>query len=383
LALAGGIMLALAFCQEASAIPAFARKYSMSCATCHAPMPRLKEYGDEFAGNGFVLKDKEAPRYFVETGDKNLSLIRDLPFAIRLEGFVKHDSRADHALDLTAPYNLKLLSGGTLTDNIAYYFYFFLSERGEVAGLEDAFIMFNNLFGEELDLYVGQFQVSDPLFKRELRLTYEDYQVYRMRPPGAQMRLVYDRGVMLTYTVPRGPDVILEVVNGNSIGHADDLRLYDDDKFKQFVGRVSQDVGQYVRLGAFGSYGKEGDEHDPNEVMIGGVDVTATAGPVEVNIQYLERSDSGPLEGIALDDDVVTRGGFVEVVYLPGGDRGRWYAVGLYNQTGSCDISTVDYQTLSGHIGYVLRTNMRVFVENVYDWESEENVILLGLVTAF
>ena len=31
------------------AIPAFARKYKMSCKTCHAPIPRLKAYGDEFA----------------------------------------------------------------------------------------------------------------------------------------------------------------------------------------------------------------------------------------------------------------------------------------------------------------------------------------------
>ena len=37
---------------------------------------------------------------------------------------------------------------------------------------------FNNVFGSELDISVGQFQVSDPLFKRELRLPFEDYQVY-------------------------------------------------------------------------------------------------------------------------------------------------------------------------------------------------------------
>ena len=33
--------------------------------------------------------------------------------------------------------------------------------------------MFNNLFHSDLDLYVRQFQVSDPLFKRELRLTFK------------------------------------------------------------------------------------------------------------------------------------------------------------------------------------------------------------------
>ena len=69
----------------------------------------------------------------------------------------------------------KLLSGGALTKNVAYYFYFFFSERGEVAGVEDAFLMFNNVGNSELDIYAGQFQVSDPLFKRELRLFYQDY----------------------------------------------------------------------------------------------------------------------------------------------------------------------------------------------------------------
>jgi hypothetical protein len=41
---------------ESYAIPAFARQYKISCTTCHAPMPKLKPYGLEFAGNGFILK---------------------------------------------------------------------------------------------------------------------------------------------------------------------------------------------------------------------------------------------------------------------------------------------------------------------------------------
>ena len=77
LLLVGGILLPAVV----EAIPAFARKYRMSCTTCHAPVPRLAEkaYGDEFAGNGFVLADQEASRYYVETGDKDLDLIRETP----------------------------------------------------------------------------------------------------------------------------------------------------------------------------------------------------------------------------------------------------------------------------------------------------------------
>ena len=80
------------------------------------------------------------------------------------------------------PYNLKILSGGTLFKGVSYYFYFFLFERGEVGGIEDAFIYFNDIAGAPLDIQVGQFQVSDPLFKRELRLTFADYLIYRTKP---------------------------------------------------------------------------------------------------------------------------------------------------------------------------------------------------------
>jgi len=63
---------------ELLAMPAFARKYQMTCKTCHSPFPKLKAYGEEFAGNGFVIKDKDAPRYYVDTGDDFLSPVISL-----------------------------------------------------------------------------------------------------------------------------------------------------------------------------------------------------------------------------------------------------------------------------------------------------------------
>ena len=112
-----------------------------------------------------------------------------------------------------------------------------------MAGIEDAFVMFNDLFGD-LDLYVGQFQVSDPLFKREIRLPYEDYHIYGSKPGGSDIDLTYDRGLMLTYGFNGGTDLTLEVVNGNGIGERANLfSNFDDDTYKNVLLRVSQDVG--------------------------------------------------------------------------------------------------------------------------------------------
>lgn len=63
--------------EQVSAIPAFARKYQISCQVCHSPAaPTLKPFGDEFAGAGFRMTDYESPRYFIQTGDDRLSLFR-------------------------------------------------------------------------------------------------------------------------------------------------------------------------------------------------------------------------------------------------------------------------------------------------------------------
>ena len=67
-----------------------------------------------------------------------------------------------------------------------------------MAGIEDAFLYFNNVGGVDFDILVGQFQVSDPLFKRELRLTRDDYTAFTLRPGASGIDLTYDRGVVLS-----------------------------------------------------------------------------------------------------------------------------------------------------------------------------------------
>jgi len=371
--------------ETATAIPAFARKYTMSCQTCHSPFPRLKPYGADFAGNGFVLGDKDAPRYYVPTGDEQLSLLREIPLALRMEGYVTYNNQNSDVSDFSAPYLLKLLSGGELTTDISYYFYFFFSERGEVAGMEDAFVMFNNLFDQDLDLYVGQFQVSDPLFKRELRLTFEDYQIYRARPGRTRANLTYDRGVMLTYGLPTGTDIILEVLNGTGIGSANSFRIFDDDPYKNVFGRISQDIVEGVRVGAFGYAGKEDLEDGigrgfTNSFTMWGPDVSLGLGDkLELNVQYARRVDDKADYGLA---ETETQGMFGELIYTPQGDESKWYGVALYNWVDS-DIASLNCNAGTIGLGYMLRRNIRLIGEYTHDFDKEYGQAAVGIVTAF
>lgn len=384
------IMLLISF-ESVKAIPAFARKYRMSCQTCHAPVPKLKPYGDEFAGNGFKLADRDAPRYFQDTGDEKLSLIRDFPLAVRLDAHVTYNNGNSEQSDFGTPYLLKLLSGGELSEDLAYYFYFYMNERGEVAGVEDAYLMFNNLFNSEFDVYIGQFQVSDPLFKRELRLTLEDYQLYKQRVGTARANLAYDRGIMLTYGFETGTDVIVEILNGDGLGEADGLHNFDKDKYKNLFGRISQDVSEFLRLGAFGYVGTE-EVHSnvasavENDITMWGIDATLSLkDKLELNVQYLTRMDDETFahnNSINVSKDVESEGILAELVYSPNGDQSDWYAVGMYNYFDS-DFSYLEYESASLHLGYVLRRNLRLVTEYNYNLTKEFGKYSLGFVSAF
>lgn len=370
---------------QAMAIPSFARRYSMSCKVCHTPFPKLKPYGEEFMNNGYVIKDKETPRYNIDTGDSLLSLLRELPVAIRFEGFLSFNNAGNKKLDFAAPFLIKLLSGGEITRHISYYFYFFFTEKGEVAGLEDAFIMFNNLFNKELDIIVGQFQVSDPLFKRELRLTYEDYKIYSTRVGLVRADLTYDRGLMFTYGIKGGPDLCLEIINGLGLQPADDLDTFDTDKYKNLLFRVSQDLGESLRAGAFGYLGREKQGQADDKLWMLGADFTWGSPKLELNVQYVERRDDNPFFLVTNPEKVATRGGFAELIYLPRADDSRWYTSALLNWVDS-DLPELRYSSLGIHYGYLLRRNMRATVEGTYVFKSERGAYFrlgLGLITAF
>jgi len=376
---------------EVLAIPAFARKYNMSCKTCHSPFPALKDYGNDFAGNGFQLADKDAPRYYVDTGDEDLSLIRDFPLAARLEGYITYNQEKSEQSDFYAPVVFKILTGGAITNDISYYVYYIL-ESGEVGKIEDAWFMFNNLFGSELDFTIGQFQVCDPLFKRELRLTRDDYYIYKVNPGASMVDLTYDRGIMLGYGFDTGTDVVLEVVNGSGIGEQFLSGTFDNDKYKNFFGRISQDAGDHFRIGAMGYWGKEENEiynineeeylYPQNELWMLGGDATINFDPLELNVQYVERNDDNP--NFYYDEKVAvkTRGAFGELIFRPEGDESDWYAVGLFNWIES-DQTDLNLKQLGIHFGYLLRRNIRLVAEYSQNFTNEYGTIGLGFVTAF
>ncbi len=395
------LVLLGALAETSQAIPAFGRKHEFSCTTCHQPFPRLKAFGEDFAGNAFAPSDREMPpRYFRDVGDDQLSLLKSIPLAIRADMYADirtNDSEIDGFSDFKTPFGLKILSGGRVADNIGYYFYFFMNERGEVAGIEDAYIHFNDLLGVPLDIMVGQFQVSDPLFKRELRLTFQDYLVYKASPGSSATDLTYDRGLMITGGFDFGLDVTAIVVNGNGKGEANVQRDFDMDRYKHFMLRLSQGLGP-VRLGAFGYYGKEQTEMTDlgnseqwtgtNELNMWGLDATLALGPAEINCQYLERRDLNPNFGRGNDQNAtLTRGILMEAIAELWGDPARLYMVLLFNYVDSTAIEARQ-ESYTANLTFLLRSNIKLLTEYTFaplvsGVESNEHRATIGIVAGF
>ncbi|MCF7833355.1 MAG: hypothetical protein K9N05_07265 [Candidatus Marinimicrobia bacterium] len=383
------VLIIMLSVQSAMAIPAFARRYKYSCTTCHDPFPRLKDYGDEFAGNGFIEPDEERERDYVTAGDDKLWLNRDFPFAVRFDVYGLAETGGDVKLDLQTPYGVKLLTGGTLYKNIGYYMYFYLFERGEVAGLEDAYIHFDNVFKSNLDILVGQFQTCDPLMKRELRLTYEDYHAYKVKIGDSNINLAYDRGLAFAYGIDKtGTDIIATVTTGNGIPEAGVDKRFDADPYKNFMIRVAQGIGEHISIGGFYYRGKEDRVVDEvltpglsNTVTYFGPDLVLNLGKFVLTGQYLQRIDTDPIF-IGTASPVTTHGIVGELVFAPKYDRSNTYWTLLYNRIDS-GMDAYDYHTIAFSGTYMMARNLRLIGEYIYDLENTNHMFILGLTSAF
>ena len=375
-------LAALAWPDSSAAIPAFARKYQFSCSTCHAPVPRLKPFGEQFAARGFRLDPAQEPtRSTIDTGDPLLRLNRELPIAVRVDGFASWKEGATAEADVEWPWVFKVLSGGPIHEKISYYVYFIL-EKGGVQGLEDAYLQFNSPLSVPVNLMVGQFQVSDPLFKRELRLERFDYQIFKTRVGHAPADLTYERGIVGSWTFPGKLDSVVQLVNGNGIREAQD-EDFDQDSLKTVSWRLSRQTGR-VRLGVFSYFGKQRTTSDlRNRTWYLGPDLVVDfSNSWQLNAQYLERRDDDPFFTGVHSGDWETRGGFAELHYLPKGPDGPWALSFLYNKVDSDDPEAL-WHSASLTVTRLVARNVKLLFEGGREIEHKAGRVSIGVIAAF
>lgn len=413
------LVLAPLLGSQANAAPMFARQYNVSCNVCHSAFPALNAFGEEFAAGNFRLPNWRETT--VKTGDNQLALPDSVPAAFRAQAFVQArdgeavdevtGERTEADSDFQSPYLIKLLSSAPLSDNITYYFYGIFAEKGsngEVI-IEDAWFSYDDLFGSGTSMMLGQFQVSDLMFPRETRLTFQDFMAYRMAG------ITYDRGVLFERGF--GPvDVGLGLVNGNGIeenvtinspGYRRSDHLFDNDTDKAVFARFSTswsgvDGGLFLYGGeqknSAGPAGIESGERDTDKEIVG-IDLS---GRISGNWRWF-----GQALWNRWDDfiDVGQRedwyGGFAGLDYTP---PGRWAYSALYNYADANDLDGsdtvfegIDINSITLSASYYFMRNVKGVMElnvDLLDEESQtgdfytghltrEHYVLVGFDAAF
>jgi hypothetical protein len=407
--------------QLAAAMPAFARQYSISCVACHSAVPRLNAFGEYFADNNFRLPNWRDT--MVDVGDSQLALPKSLPVAVRAQSFVQLRDSEDidvasgptgnaSDFDFQAPYLVKLLASAPLSDHITFYFYGIFAEKGGNGEtlIEDAWFRHDDLFGSGVGAMLGQFQVSDLMFPRETRLTFQDFYAYRAAG------VTYERGVILDRAF--GPvDFALGAVNGNGIeqnfpidspGYRRPDRLFDNDSDKSLFGRLGFSAGP-VGIGLFGLAGEQrsatgfagastGARATDKQIL--GLDLS---GSVATNVHWFAQglwSRWDDFLDAAPGTDYDWFGGFAGIDYIPGG---RWAFSLLYNYADAGDFDGtdtifegIDINSATLGASYYFMRNVKVVIEANADLlkkqtggppfvghQTRENYLLVGFDAAF
>jgi hypothetical protein len=192
-------ILMFALVSPASAIPAFARKYSLRCTACHESWPVLNDFGRNFRDNGYQLRLGKDDSVTAEPGY--------WPVAVHVLPAYQYTRVTNQPTDQgtktlgsggVTDASIDLLMAGVLTPNISFLVVptGFASD-GNVH-LESYWAYFSRVIGNSdwLNIRAGQFEIDLPASAhRNLELT-DSYLLYSYHPsvPGGPNIAGYDMG---------------------------------------------------------------------------------------------------------------------------------------------------------------------------------------------
>jgi len=369
-----GLLLVCIFSENVFALPLFARKYKVSCVMCHTGFPQLNSFGNAFASNGYQMPDEDTKDFVDEIEDGKLFLHEHFPFAIRVDSFYRVRKDTDVNLDFEAPFSAKMLTNGILAKDISYYFYFFFDERGGVTGIEDAFMYFNNAFAlDSFDIRLGQYQITDSIFPREQRLTFQDYTYYTVPVSDSGFNLVYDRGMEASYSIEVTEDFGIGflggIANGNGINNANSARNFDSDPYKNFYGRISFSYGDQG-IGFYAYTGKEENTSKAvNEFYRVGPDFNFTVfGDWNIWGSYLYGEDDNAIFAANGVGDIKSWGGFTGVTHPLTDD---WLLSLLHNIVEVDRKPQLDVNVATVNLSYYLMRNLKFMFEGTVDLKGK------------
>ncbi len=165
--IAVGTTALLLSAQKSYGIPAFARKYKTSCATCHEGFPKLNPFGEAYRRNGYQFPGhtdpdftKEEPVPLGAEGNKRAfpdaiwpgTIPGTSPLAVFLNGEMDYNPHGEPRFTFDGLGNsIEMVAAGTLGEDLSFWGQLGLNADGTVE-LNRIFLIFSNLVGDDYAL---------------------------------------------------------------------------------------------------------------------------------------------------------------------------------------------------------------------------------------
>ncbi len=176
--------LSFSLTNTAQAVPSFARRYKLSCGTCHTVFPAINEYGRLFRAKGYRIPGTgetvvgEEPLPLGPKGDAGeAKMPSEIPFidipATSVASFqVISDFLYRPDADVTSEFSgirsLGLIFGGAMGERFSFFGNVALFEDGKFEGIDRLFLQYNNSLA--FNVRVGQFEPRAIPFSNHRRL---------------------------------------------------------------------------------------------------------------------------------------------------------------------------------------------------------------------
>jgi hypothetical protein len=348
------------FVSPASAIPAFARKYSLRCTACHESWPVLNDFGRNFRDNGYQIRLGKDDTVTADPGY--------WPVAIHVTPAYEYTKVTNVPTDQgpktigsggIQDASIDLLTAGVLTKNISFLVVptGFASD-GNVH-LESYWAYFSRVFknSDWFNIRVGQFEIDLPASAhRNLELT-DSYLLYSYHPsvPGGTNISAYDmgqnqRGVEIvghdkdsqtryTLTVFSAYDS-LGSSNGLSspsfYGHVQKYFRFNDGPVSQAEvgvwGALANYPTQFLTTGGTAIPGSGTNLQSSTRYgMEANVWLGPLVAPLHLDLVYGHGSDKKDLFQGTADRGGTFNGGFLEAIWVPPVDLLHWSLFGRYD----------------------------------------------------
>ncbi len=370
---------------EASAVPAFARKYGVSCSQCHSAFPTLNAYGRQFKLNGYV-RSKGSNEGILESTDGGLWTDKIFPWGVvvRSRPYDKLSSDSEFSMQAIRDVDLFIASGDA-SKNVSFF--------GEIDANADTSPSFSPSLGD-LQLGYHPYRYANLLLGRRGFFVMDPYQTLsNFGSPTIANRGIAggqpDQGSLSLDTMDQTKQTIaaygqlsqaglgsVYYAAGASADKGDDAGKGPKDGNIRLALSTPKDN---FMIGTFGSVGNEGPSSltgvgptDKVQFSKTGVDTMAEFGNLIGRSAFLYAFD----KNLTTLTREINRAAYVELMYiLNKGDSDAPFLVPLvrqnWYQTTGADGSRREFSYFTAQLAHYFRANLKAFVEFSADTKQD------------